>query len=522
MNRLIQRPKRVLLAALATLVATTSVLAACSTAPSSGSTSGGDTQPAVIRWADSSAPANWDPVVTGATGVSIQLGAIYEPLLTEKDGEPAPGLVESWEYNDDGTAVTFTLRDGLTFHDGSTVDAEAVAFYFTRAKTQENSALLGSYSNIDTVTADDELNFTVHLKSVDYQVPYLLSVRAGFLTSEEATATPEDAAALNSQLPIGAGPFQVVEYVPESHIYLEKFDGYWNADEIKIDRIEISYGVDAASVVSGIQTGVYNFAQIGGAQIQQAKDANLDLVSDISTNWVVQFLNVNRKVAPFDDEKVVEAFRLALDQQAFVDRVLLGEGEVTHQIVPPTHVAFTPDLETAFEHDPERARTLLEEAGYGDGLEVTLSTSPFQNVAFAELAQAELADVGVTVTIDSDPNWAQGYFGKETAFSLYGWVGRNSPTQLLTEHFDVNGVLNLSSPYTTEAFQSAIAELRATPIDDPAFTDRVKAANEIGFLDGSVIPLSSAPITWVKDPSISSNFDNGQGRLNWTGVTIGE
>lgn len=522
MNRTTHRPARALLAGIATLVASALALSACAAAPSSGSSGAGDEGPAVIKWAETNSLANWDPVVTGATGVSIQLGAIYEPLLTEKDGQPAPGLAESWEYNDDGTAVTFTLRDGLTFHDGSAVDAEAVAFYFTRAQTQENSALLGSYSNIDTVTVDDELRFTVHLKSVDYQVPYLLSVRAGFLTSQEATSTPEAAAALNSQLPIGAGPFQVVEYVPESHIYLEKFDDYWNADEIEIDRIEISYGVDAASVVSGIQTGVYNFAQIGGAQIQQAEDADLDLVSDISTNWVTQFLNINRKVAPFDDERVVEAFRLALDQEAFVDRVLLGEGEVTHQIVPPTHLAFNPDLETAFEHDPERAKALLDEAGYGDGLEVTLSTSPFQNVAFAELAQAQLAEVGVTVTIDSDPNWAQGYFGKETAFSLYGWVGRNSPTQLLTEHFDVNGVLNLSSPYTTEAFQAAIAELRATPIDDPAFVDRVRSANEIGFLDGSVIPLSSAPITWVKHPSISSNFDNGQGRLNWAGVTIEE
>lgn len=521
MNRITLRPARALLAGLTTLVASAVALSACAAAPSSGSAGESD-RPAVIKWAETNSLPNWDPVVTGATGASIQLGAVYEPLLTEKDGQPAPGLAESWEYNDDGTAVTFTLREGLIFHDGSTVDAEAVAFYFNRAKTQENSALLGSYSNIDSVTADDELNFTVHLKSVDYQVPYLLSVRAGFLTSQEATATPADAADLNSQLPIGAGPFQVVEYVPESHIYLEKFDGYWNADEIEIDRIEISYGVDAASVVSGIQTGVYNFAQIGGAQIQQARDADLDLVSDISTNWLVQFLNINRRVAPFDDERVVEAFRLALDQEAFVDRVLLGEGEVTHQIVPPTHLAFDADLDTAFAHDPARAKELLDEAGYPDGLEVTLSTSPFQNVAFAELAQAQLADVGVTVTIDSDPNWAQGYFGKQTAFSLYGWVGRNSPTQLLTEHFDVNGVLNLSSPYTTDAFQSAIAELRATPIDDPAFVDRVRAANEIGFLEGSTIPLSSAPITWVKDPRISSNFQNGQGRLNWAGVTISE
>lgn len=519
MNRTVARPARALIAAVA---ATALLLTGCASAPSSGADGSGGSEPAVIKWAASVPQGNWDPVVTGATGASLTLGAIYEPLLTEKDGKPAPGLVESWEYNDDGTAVTFTLKDGLTFQDGSPVNAEAAAFYFNRAKTQENSALLGSYSNIDTVTADSDLDFTVHLKSVDYQVPYLLSIRAGFLTSQKATATADDAAALNSRLPVGAGPFKVVEYVPESHIYLEKFDDYWNADEIHIDRIEISFGVDASSVVSGIQTGVYNFSQVSGAQIQEARDAGLDLVSDISTNWGVQFLNVNRKVEPFTDERVVEAFRYAIDQQAFVDSVLLGEGEVTHQIVPSEHAAFNEDLETAFEYDPKKAKALLAEAGYGDGLEVTLSPSPFQNSAYPELVQAQLADVGVTVKIDNDPNWAKGYFAKETAFSLYGWVGRNSPTQLLTEHFDVNGVLNLSSPYTTDAFQAAITELRATPIDDPDFLDRVRAANEIGFLDGSVIPLAASASTWVKNSDISSNFQNGQGWLNWAGVTVGD
>ncbi len=503
----------------ALIIAGALALSGCASTTSPEST---DSEPAVIKWAATVPQGNWDPVVTGATGASILLGTVYEPFLTEKDGAPAPGLVESWQYNDDGTAVTFTLKDGLTFHDGSPVDAEAAAFYFERAKTQENSALLGSYSNIDTVTADSDLDFTVHLKSVDYQVPYLLSIRAGFLTSQEATATEADAKELNSLLPIGAGPFEVVEYVPESHIYLEKFDGYWNAENIHIDRIEISFGVDASSIVPGIQTGVYNFAQVSGAQITEAEDAGLELFSDISTNWGVQFLNVNRKVEPFDDERVVEAFRRAIDQQEFVDVVLLGEGEVTHQTVPASHAVFNEDLEDEFAYDPERARELLAEAGYPDGLEITLSASPYQSTAYSELVQAQLGEIGVDVTIENDVNWAQAYFAKETAFSLYGWVGRNSPTQLLTEHFDVNGVLNLSSPYTTEAFQQAVAELRATPIDDPAFFDRAQAANAIGFVDGSVIPLAASASTWVKTSDISSDFQNGQGWLNWTGVTVGE
>lgn len=518
-----ERTRPRLVRALAAIAAIALLATGCATGEAPGSSGAPADEPAVIKWASPNPFANWDPVVTGATGASLTLGAIYEPFLVEdEEGLPSPALVESWEYNEDGTAVTFTLKEGLTFQDGSPVNAEAAAFYFERAKTQENSALIGSYSNIESVTADSELDFTIHLNSVDYQVPYLLTVRAGFLTSQEATATEEAAATLNSRLPVGAGPFKVVEYVPESHIVLEKFDDYWNAENIHIDRIEISFGVDAASIVSGIQTGVYNFAQIGGAQIAQARAAGLDLFEDISTNWVVYFLSVNRKLSPFDDPRVVDAFRYAIDSESFVDTALLGEGTVTHQPLPPGHSVFNTQLESEYNYDPAKARQLLAEAGYANGLDVTLSPSPFQAGPLAELTQSQLADVGITVTIDNDPNWAQGYFAKETPFSVYGWVGRNNLVQLLTEHYDVDGVLNLSSPHTTDAFQEAIAQLRATPIDDPGFLDLVREASAIGFRDGSTIPLAAAPITWVKTTDISDDFRNAQGYLNWAGVTIGE
>lgn len=457
----------------------------------------------------------------GATGSTQYLAPIYEPLLTQdEEGRPAPALAESWEYNDDGTAVTFTLRPGLTFHDGSVVDAEAVKFYIDRAIDQENSALKGSYNNIEGVVVEDELSFTVELRSVDYQIPYLFSLRAGLITSKEAVEA--SAETFNSSNPVGAGPFKVVELVPESHIVLEKFEDYWDAGNIHIDRFEIHFGNDPSSLVSAIQTGVYNFANIGPTQLQNARNAGLDIIGDSSLNWSVSFLSLNLNNEPFDDPAVVEAFRHAINPQEFVDTVTLGEGTLTHQPLPAGHLLFNDELETAFSYDPDRARELLADAGYADGLDIILEASPWHGGAPGELVQAQLADVGIDVTISNDPNWSQGYFGKAHTLALYGYVGRNSHTQTLTEHYDVGGVLNLSSPFSSDEFQEAVAELRATPIESPDYLVTARAASAAGFLNGSTIPLFAQATQWVKAPEVSSDFELREGFLSWRGITVGD
>ncbi|MGO1182934.1 MAG: ABC transporter substrate-binding protein [Micrococcaceae bacterium] len=477
----------------------------------------------VIKWGVSgNPPGNWDPVVTGATGATLTMTPIYEPLLNlDEDGNPAPGLVESWDYNEEGTAVTFTLKEGLSFHDGSPVDAEAAKAYIERAIEQPNSALAGSYNNIDEVVVEDDLNFTVHLHSVDYQIPYLFAIRAGLLTSQEAVE--EDPEAFNASNPVGAGPFKVVELVPESKIVLEKFDDYWNAENIHIDRIEIDFGIDENSLVPAAQTGTYNFVTIrDAAAVETARQANLDLVEDISLNWYVGFLSINENQEPFDDPRVVAAVRHAVNSEEIVERALLGEGEAVRQPVPPGHILFNEDLEEEFPYDPERARELLEEAGLEDGIDVTLESNPNVLDAVNEQLQAQLAAVGIRININKDPNWQEGYFGKSFTLATYMYVGRNSHAQTLTEHYDEGGVLNLSSPATSPEFQEALATLRGTPVDDDGYLDTAREASAEGYKNGTTVALYSEPIHFAKSSEVSSNFENREGFLNWTGVTVGD
>jgi len=475
----------------------------------------------IVQWGVSgNPPGNWDPVVTGATGDTLMMTPIYEPLLNlDEDGNPAPGLVESWEYNGDGTAVTFTLRKGLTFHDGSAVTAESAKYFIDRAIEQPTSALSGSYNNIASVDVDNELSFTVNLKSVDYQIPYLFAIRAGLLTSQEAVE--EDPEKFNATNPVGAGPFKVVELEPESKIVLEKFDDYWNADEIHIDRIEIDFGIDENTIVQAAQAGVYNFITMrDSASVESAKRAGLNLVEDITHNWYVGFLSINNNIKPFDDPRVIEAVRHAVNSEEIVERALLGEGEAIRQPLPPGHVLFSESLEDEYPYDPTAARRLLDEAGYPEGFDVVLESSPYVTDAVNEQLQAQLRNVGINITINKDPNWEQGYFGKETTLSTYMYVGRNSHAQTLTEHYDEGGVLNLSSPYTSPEFQEAIAEMRATPVEDPNYVSIAQTAAEEGYRNGTTVPLFAQPVHFARTDEISGDFDNREGFLNWTGVTV--
>src|SRR5699024_10284649 len=100
------------------------------------------------------------------------------------------------------------------------------------------------------------------------------------------------------------------------------------------------------------------------------------------------------------------------------------------------------------------------------------------------------------------------------------YVGRNSHAQTLTEHYDEGGVLNLSSPYSSPEFQDAIDELRATPVDNPEYQDVAQKAAEEGYKNGTTVPLYSEPVHFARTDEVSGNFQNREGFLNWTGVTL--
>lgn len=480
-------------------------LAAC--APAAGG--GGGTASTTLRWAAGSQPWSWDPVVQGSGFQFNQLSLVYASLTEiDEDGVVQPGLAESWEYDEAGTSVTFHLREGLVFTDGTPLDAAAVAAYILRAKGQEDSAIAGDLTSIADAVADSDTDVRLTLTQVDHQIPLLLGRRVAQITSP--AVAPDDL----TTAPVGAGPFRVVELVPESHVHLERNPDFYRADEIHIERVELSWGIEASSLVSALQTGVYDFADIPAAQAQAAEAAGLDVT--VHPGFNASNLSVNGTKTPFDDPIVLEAARYAIDRQELVDTLTFGYGAPTSQPFPEGYVAWSADVEDPWPFDADRARELLEGAGYGPGdlaVELVVSTDEPQH----EVLQRQLGAVGIDVSIRVDPNWNEPFFGKQLALSTYGTTGRESPVQTLTAHFGEAGPLNLSGVASPE-FLAAVQVARETPLDSPDYPANLQAATAAGVRTTSTIFTFSLPNLFAKRGL--SDLPQIPGQIHWTGVRL--
>ncbi|MFC8665074.1 ABC transporter substrate-binding protein [Streptomyces sp. NPDC057199] len=503
------RPERLRAAALGTVLVTLLAPALSACGGDAASAGGSST----LKWTSSYFPTHWDPVVGGSGAQFRELALVYASLTrTDESGKAVPDLAKSWEYNAKGDEITFHLRSGLKFSDGEPVDATAVKAAIERAKKQKNSALFGDLTSIKSVDAKG-LDAVVHLSQVDYQIPQLFGQRVLQIASPKAAKSPEKL----DQNPVGAGPFTVTQIVPGTKAVLKKNPGYWDAENIHIDNVELTSAPDSSTVVSGLQTGVYNFADIDPSQAGAAKKAGLDVFVQPGFNASNLSLNVNK--APFDNDKVVDAVRHAINRQEFVDKLTFGYGSVTNQPFPKGYVAYDPESENSYPYDPAKSKKLLAEAGYKPGKLKLNLVIPAEDPQ-AEIVQSQLAKVGITVTIKIDKNWATPFFAKDLTFSLYGTTGRDSAAQTLTAHFGPNGPLNLGSPYEPAGFEAAIAKVRQTPLDSPDYAKVLQAATRAGLESKALVFTYSQPNLIAKSKSISE-LPKNPAHIDWTGVTIG-
>jgi len=463
-----RRPRAALFAAasLATLA-----LAGCAGAAAAPSDAAGPTS---LTWGWA-LPTSWDPVTSTAGWDTHALALVYDGLTQlDTEGQVVPGLAESWEYSDDGTAITFHLREGAEFTDGTPVTADAVKQSLERGRDQENSTLAGQLRIVVGIDVVDEQTVTVHLDQADYQVPYLFAGKTGFIVNPAAF---DDVGALATQ-PEGSGPFALTEFVPNAHADLEKNDDYWNADHIFIDDFSIVPVTDPATVVAGVSSGQWDVAIVPPAQVQGAEAANLEV--ETIKALTVRALDVNSTVTPFDDQRVLQAISHATDRQALVDAAYFGQGTPNWQPFPDGYVAHSPELDDLYPYDLDAAEQLLTEAGYPDGLTITLSLTE-DDTALAEVLQAQWAKAGIDVTLDVLPAAAvaQNYVQRTLPFVLDSYSGRQSPLQGLEVLYGAEGLMNLGRQ-TPPELTAAIDAARATPTDADDYAQKVQDAVEVG------------------------------------------
>lgn len=353
-------------------------------------------------------PASWD--FTKTTWPTFEaLCFMYDRLLTMNDAEELqPALATEWKVSEDGLEYALTLREGVTFHDGTPFNADAVKFNIERQLAVPDSANYADYEPIERVDVVDDLHVNIILKEVRPDFAYL-----GLAQWGAAQISPTAYEALGehySDGPVGTGPFKFDSYVPGSLIRYVRNEDYWGGAPL-LDGVEVKIIPEPSVQLVEIEAGTADAAIVTDPQnVARLEDAGLTIVSVITADTV--FISFNVSQSPTDELAVRKAIAHAIDRDTIIESVLLGYAEKSRAGVTTTS-PFYDESVPMVEYDPAEAGRLLDEAGWvmgadgvreRDGKKLILNqiSTDFENWGlFNQIIQEQLQAVGIGSEISS-------------------------------------------------------------------------------------------------------------------------
>jgi peptide/nickel transport system substrate-binding protein len=347
-------------------------------------------------------PPHLDPTSAAAQAIdSVVYTNIFEGLTRFMgDGSVVPGLAESWEISDDGTVYTFKLRDGVTFHDGTTMDAEDVKFSLDRAMAEDSAnAQKALFAGIKSVEAVDPTTVKVTLSEPNGN--FLFNMAWG-----DAVIVASDSIDDIKTNPVGTGAFTFGEWVQGDSITLNRNPDYWG-DQPALETATFKFISDPTAAFAAMMAeDVDVFDNFPAPENLPQFEADPRFQVLVGSTEGETILSTNNKQAPFDDILVRQALAHAIDRQAIIDGAMFGYGTPIGTHFAPHHPAYV-DLTGQSAYDPEKAKSLLAEAGLADGFETTLHLPPPSYARRGgEIIAAQLAEVGITAEI-INVEWAQ-------------------------------------------------------------------------------------------------------------------
>lgn len=345
--------------------------------------------------------ANLDPIHSIDTGSAAVNWQIYEPLVRLNiSGDIDAVLAESWTTSENNLEWTFKLREGVTFHDGTPFNAEAVKYHFDRMlNPDEPNRTQGSFYMIVDVLVDSEYEVRFVLDQPFAPFLALLTTISAGIASPTAVELHGDDYPFN---PVGTGPWKFKEWIPGDRTILEANADHWRFVP-GYDVLEYRTVLEPGARVIMLETGAADAAaSIPPTDVERLRArGDLDVyVEPISRGWLISF-NVLKE--PFDDVRVRQAMNYAIDVSVITDDILLGTAQPFSSAVNSAVYGYTPQPEQ-YDYNPEKARELLAEAGYPDGFDATIwypGSGAGMQQDIPEVLQAMLADVGINLKLES-------------------------------------------------------------------------------------------------------------------------
>lgn len=406
-----------------------------------------------------------DPHQTVAAGTREVLFNIFEGLVKpNSDGEMIPAVAEKYTLSEDGTTYTFTLREGVKFHNGQTVTAEDVVYSINRCAAVpegQEKPLVAAFSAVKSVEALDEKTVAVTIAQRDLE----------FISYMTAAIIPADYENQETA-PVGTGPFKFVSRTPQQDFVMERFEDYWGAPAW-LDKVTYKICENADALVMNLNGGSIDLcAHLTSAQASQLNQ-NFQVLE--GTMNLVQAIYLNNQAKPFDNQLVRQALCYAIDRQGIMDMVADGHGTaVGSSIYPAFTKYFLPELVDKYPHDVAKAKELLAQAGYPDGFDMTISVpNNYQpHMDTAEVVAEQLREAGINVTIQP-VEWSTWldtiYNGRQFQATLVGVDAANMTARAMLERFTSDygkNFINYNNPAYDALFQQAInAQDEATQTD---------------------------------------------------------
>jgi ABC-type transport system substrate-binding protein len=346
---------------------------------------------------------------------------LYDPQTLE----PIPALAESWELSDDGLVYTFKLRQGVTFTDGSTFDANDVKFSFDRAADPNigTSYTVGlalskvagwadvrpavvavsegtptpspvpPVQGLSGVEVVDDSTVKITLTAPQASFLTVLTLPGAMILAQDST--------VGDTGPVCTGPYSVTEWVQQDHLTLAANASYWNGAPT-VQQVTIRVIPEASSQVIEFEAGNLDIAVAPEADLARIRD-DAALVPQLVSIPTLSLFNfrINLKDPMMGDVRVRKALAIAIDRQTIVDTVLQRQGQPAYSLYPPglstADPAFNP-----FPYDPAAAKALLAEAGYPDGIELTVRTGQVETeLRVLNAIAATVAESGITLNVNS-------------------------------------------------------------------------------------------------------------------------
>lgn len=399
-----------------------------------------------------------DPHTQTAFASLRLLELVYETLVrTDENLNLEPALAESWAFSEGGTQLTFNLRQGVTFHDGSPFTAEDVIASLERILDEETgSATRSNLLSIESMEAPDDYTVVMNLSVADVPlVAALSSINTAILPSE-LIAEGDPAATV-----IGTGPFMLDSWQPEEKTVLTAFGDYWG-DGPYVDGIEIRIVPDESTIMAALRAGEIDFAMLNDPLIATLPMGDSQAIINRAPDISYHVLQLRAAVEPLDKLEVRQAISCAIDRQEVVDVAALGEGTVTGPLTMPAWKIPIEEL-FCYQQDVEKAKELMAQAGMEAGFDLPVIVAvaePPTALSEAQVIQEQLKAININVVIESlefgvyVDRWLAADF--TAAIALNG--GRADPYPMYSRYFQYGAQFNEVAGYIDDTLDSLMKQ----------------------------------------------------------------